>query len=209
MAEQILGQVEAQAQNAFEQVELRDERQVEPRRDAAGNLEHRHQHAEQQDEHQAPQEIGDGERRAIGDVDAGLDRRAALARADDRQRPADRHGDEQRHDAELKRRRQPVHHQAEHVLPERDRGAEIAMRHAGQPDEELLEQRFVEAVERAQPVDVGLAGAGRQHHGDRIAGRDADHHEDHDRHAEQRDGHGQQADQEPCSSIIQAEHAIA
>ena len=78
-------------------------------------------------------------------------------------------------------------HEAEHVLPQRDRGAEIAVRHAGQPDEELLEQRLVEAVERAQPVDVGLAGAGRQHHGDRIARRDADHHEDHDRHAEQRD----------------------
>ena len=95
--------------------------------------------------------------------------------------------DEQRDDAELQRRRQPVQHQAEHVLPQRDRGAEIAVQHAGQPDEELLEQRLVEAVERAQPVDVGLAGAGRQHHGDRIAGRDADHDEDHDRHAEQRD----------------------
>ena len=56
--------------------------------------------------------------------------------------------------------------------------------------------RLVEAVERAQPVDVGLAGARRQHHGDRVARRDADHHEHHHRHAEQRDGHGEQADEE-------------
>ena len=89
--------------------------------------------------------------------------------------------------AELQRRRQPVHARGR----ARPAGARSTCRnrraHAGQPDEELLEQRLVEAVERAQPVDVGLAGAGRQHHGDRIARRDADHHEDHDGHAEQRD----------------------
>ena len=103
---------------------------------------------------------------------------------------------------QLQRRRQPVEHQAEHVLPQRDRGAEIAVRDAGQPDEELLDDRLVEAVERAQPVDVGLAGAGRQHHGDRVAGRDADHHEHDDRHAEQRDGHGQEADEEPLQDHL-------
>ena len=56
--------------------------------------------------------------------------------------------------------------------------------------------RLIEAVERAQPVDVGLAGARRQHHGDRVARRDADDDEHHHRHAEQRDGHGEQADEE-------------
>ncbi len=159
--------------------------------------------------HEAPEEVGDGQGGAVGDVDAGFDRRAALARADDSQRAADRDGDEQRHDAEFERRRQPVHDQAEHVLPQRDRRAEIAVCHAGQPDEELLEQRFVEAVQRAQAVDVGLAGAGRQHHGDRIARRDADHHEDHDGHAEQRDRHRQQADQEPSQQQHSGKHAIA
>ena len=50
----------------------------------------------------------------------------------------------------------------------------------------------VEAVMRAQRCDVRGRSAGRDHHGDRIAGHDAHENEDDDRDADQRDGgHGQ------------------
>jgi hypothetical protein len=59
--------------------------------------------------------------------------------------------------------------QRQHVLPAADRGAEIADGDSLQPDDELVEDRQIEAVEGAQAIDVGLARARRDHHRDRIA----------------------------------------
>ena len=117
-------------------------------------------------------------------VSAGVSRQRVATKASV---GAEHDRDEKREEAQLERRRQPVQHDREHVLAERDRRAEIALEHAAEPDDELLEDRLVEAVERAQPVDVRLRRAGRQHHRDRIARRDADDDEDDDRHAEERD----------------------
>ena len=59
---------------------------------------------------------------------------------------------------------------------ERDRGAEIALQHAAAARcKNCSRIGLVEPVERPQPGDVGLGRAGRQHHGDRVARRHADH----------------------------------
>ena len=112
------------------------------RRHAARNREDRPQHAEEQDEGEPPEEIRHRQRDAIGDVDAGFDRRAALsARREMRERRRRWHSAmTSAKIGEFQRRRQAVEHERQHVLPQRDRGAEIAVQHAGQPDEELLDR---------------------------------------------------------------------
>ena len=67
---------------------------------------------------------------------------------------------DERQQAQLQRRGQAVQHDRENVLAERDRGAEIPFEHAAEPDEELLEDRLVEPIERAQPVDVACDAPG-------------------------------------------------
>ena len=196
--------------DAFEQIELGDEGQLEARRDAAGDLEDRQQHAEQQDE--APGPTGNRGWRARRRWRRRCRPRPPCRARARRRPPACRRARRAMSSATMQSSSvagSRFEHQAEHVLPQRDRGAEIAVQHAGQPDEELLEHRLVEAVERAQPVDVGLAGAGRQHHGDRIAGRDADHHEDHDRHAEQRDRPSSASGSGTVAAATFGKHAIA
>jgi hypothetical protein len=69
------------------------------------------------------------------------------------------------------------------------------------PDPELLDDRFVEPVERAQAVDVLVGRARRQHHRDGIAGGHADHEEDHDGHPDQGD-HMVVSVPEPARSAI-------
>src|SRR5205085_9763157 len=64
--------------------------------------------------------------------------------------------------------------------------AEIAAGYGLQPDDELVEDRQVESVERPQPVDINLAGAGRNHHRHRVAGNDAEEDEYDQSNAEQR-----------------------
>ncbi len=61
---------------------------------AARDVEHRDENAEEQDQHQPPEEIGDGEGRAVGDVDGALGAGAAQARAEKRQRHAEHDRDD-------------------------------------------------------------------------------------------------------------------
>src|SRR5262249_44537273 len=63
--------------------------------------------------------------------------------------------------------------------------AEYAADNLLQPHQELVEDGKVEPIERAQPVDIRLAGAGRYHHRDRITRDHPKQDEDHQRHAEQ------------------------
>jgi len=171
---------------ALDQVELAGEGDAEARIDPAGDRQDRPQHAEAQHEDQRPEKIGDRLDQAGQAVDHDLRPAAAPDRGGQRQRQAEAGGDEQREKRQLDRRRQAAEHQAEYVLAQADRGAEIALQQGAEPSDELRGDRPVEAVERAQVFDVGLAGAGRDHHRDRIARDHPQQDEDDDRDPEQR-----------------------
>ena len=94
---------EAQAEQAFEQVEVGGERQVERGGDAARDVEDGHQHAEEQDQHQPPEETGHGQRHAIGHVDGPFRAPAAKAGAGQGGGPAKDHRHDQRHDRQFQR----------------------------------------------------------------------------------------------------------
>ena len=64
-----------------------------------------------------------------------------------------------------------------------DRSAEIAGDDARYPDPKLGQKRRIETVMRLQGRDVSLGRARRDHHGNGIAGHDAQQNEHHDRHA--------------------------
>ena len=96
-----------------------------------------------------PQRKSGTARRAIADIDAGLGRRAAKARRDDRQCAAESNRDEERQEAEFERRRQAAENDPHDILAQRDRGAEVALEGLAEPDPELRQDRLVEAVKRA------------------------------------------------------------
>ena len=197
------------AQDAFDQIEAGDEGQVESRRNAARYGEDRDEDAEKQNEGQAPKEVRHGEAGAIGEIDAGLDRGAAETRGGDGEDAAERHGDEKRQGGELERRRQAAEDQAHHVLAQRNRGTEVTLQGAAEPDPELGHNRLVEAVMGGQQGDIGIGCAGRQHHGDGIAGYDPHQDENDERHTEQGDHRRAEADQQisahtsvkPCKAV--------
>ena len=154
--------------------------------DAARDRQHRPDHAEDEDEEQPPEEIGDGERQRNEAVDQPLRQPPPEIGAEKGKAGAEDDGDEDGDEHQLQRRREAREDQGHHVLAAADRGAEIADRDLLQPDDELVEDGKVEAVVRHQPIDIGLARAGRDHHRDRVAGHDAQQHEDDDGDAEQR-----------------------
>ena len=103
-------------------------------------------HAEEQDEEEPPEEIGDGERQRDEAVDQPFRQPAAEIGAEERQAGAEDDGDEDGDEHQLQRRRQAREDQGHHVLAAADRSAEIADRDLLQPDHELVEDRQVEAV---------------------------------------------------------------
>ncbi len=162
--------------------------------DAAGQRQHRREHAEHQHQQERPDEVGHGEKQAVDRVDQRANGGVANQRREDRDRAAEQHRENERREGELQRRRQPLGEQLEHVAMQRDRRAEIATAKVARPDEELCQQARVEPVMGAQRRNVGGRGARRNHHGDRVAGHDAQQDEDDDRDADHRDrGHAEAA----------------
>ena len=153
---------------AFDQIEPRGEACGELRIDAAGQRQHRDQHAEEQNERQRPDEIGHGEQDAVQAVDDRSRRRCAASAC--RQWRRRRRARPRRGAPGSQARASPA--AARRARRARQTCSEIEVPkspcdHAAEPDPELLGQRRVEAVVRAQRGDVGGARARRDHHRDR------------------------------------------
>jgi hypothetical protein len=118
------------------------------------------------------------------------------------ERDAEDDGDDQRHEGEFQRRRQPLQDDLHRRLPVDEGAAEIALQEIAEIDEELLPQRPVEAEPLHGGVDLALRGLGIDQDVDRVAdGIDAD--EDQDRHHDD----GDQALAQPAQEID--EHGAA
>ena len=183
---------EAQREQALDQIEGRDEIRVDARIDPAGHGENGGEDPEQEHEDEGPDEIGNGEKKAVQRVDERRERAIVHHHREDRRRAAKQDREGESRERQLERRRQAFGEDREHVPMQRDRRSEIAAKQIFRPDQELDRQACVEAVMRAQRCDIRGRSAGRDHHGDRIAGNDAQENEDDDRDAGQRDGgHGQ------------------
>ena len=92
-------------------------------------MKHRHEHPEQQDQHEAPQEVRDRQRYGGGHVERPLGGRISQARAQERRRQPERHRDGEGHERQLQRRRQPAKDEAEDRLAGGDGGSEVAAQH--------------------------------------------------------------------------------
>ena len=174
-----------------EQPELLPEaaRLVAVDRDGAEPVDGRHQHQ------QAEPERGQRQAAETEDAQEVVERRVLPHRADDAERHADQHGEEQRHAGKLGADRDARRDLLD-GRPLRDIGkAQVAARQAADPLAVLLDDRPVEA----QLVDdlglllgIGDAGGIDQDVGD-VARHQPQHHEDQHRHPEQRQGHQQEA----------------
>ena len=191
MAEHVAGYVETQAQDALDQREAGEEVIGQARVDASGDRQDRQGDAEENDEGERPDEVRHGEQDAVSVVDQRAGPGAAGESGENGGADAQHQRDGEGQQRQLDRRRQSIADEFHDVLPHRDRGAEVAAQGMLQPDHELLRDRLVQTVARPQPRNVGLAGARRDHHGDRIARHDAQEHEGHDGDAEQGDGGGE------------------
>ena len=199
MREQQADCAEIAANHALDKVELGGEfdrqRRVEPARDR----QHRDQDAEEEDQQQGPEEVGDRHREPVHRVDRGLGPAPAPIDRGEGQRDAERDAEQDGEPGELQRRRQPAEDQRRHILLEGDRGAEIALHRAAEIEDELVEDRLVEAVEGAQPLDVRHRRFGADHHRHRISRHHPEQHEHDDGDAEQRRHRHPQPRQEiPC-----------
>ena len=185
MFHQIRERIPAQAQQRLGQVEPGCRIEIERRIDAARDRQHRQQHAEDQDEEQPPQKIGDREHQAAEAIDDEFEPAAAKINRPNRRERGQGAGHRNRDDHQFKRRRKPAHDQPHHAFAQADRGAEVAAQYIAHPGHELFRNRCVEAVERTQPADILRRRARRHHHGDRIARHHAHQHEYQNRHADQ------------------------
>ncbi len=66
--------------------------------------------------------------------------------AEDGNAAAEDHRDDAGHEGEFQRRRQPLAQQLHDIAVQRDGNAEVAVQEAAKPDDELGEERLVEAV---------------------------------------------------------------
>jgi len=165
------------------------ERGAQHRVDAAGQRKQRQAYAEEQDQRESPDEVGYGEEQPGEAVDRRLGRRPPEQRADDGCRGPDQEGDPEGAEGEFQGGGQAVGDQLQDVPAQRDRRAEIPVRHRAQPHPELSRQPAVQSVMFPQCGDVGGGGARPDHHGDGIAGRQAQQREDRRSDAEQRHEH--------------------
>src|SRR5262245_6013244 len=143
MAHEVEEDVEAQTQDAFDEIEAGDKRQIECGRNAPRYGEERYGDAEEQNKGEAPEEVRHGKACAVEEIDAGLGRRAAIARRNDGEASAQGYRDDEGQRGELECCRQTPEDQSHHVLAKRDGGAEIAVQGAAEPDPELRHDRLV------------------------------------------------------------------
>ena len=140
---------------AFNQIEIGPEADVELRIDPARCRQQRDQHAKQQQQDQGPEKIRNGEKDADAAVDRPIRRVARENRRRPRRPPIPANGDQRRDQRKLERRRKPCQNQFEHVLMQADRTAEVAAEDLAKPGDELFRDRAIKSIERPQPVDIG------------------------------------------------------
>ena len=161
-------------------------------RDGAEPVHRRHQHQEAEPERRQRQAAEADDAQRV--VEAGV----LAHRADDAERHADQHRDDQRHAGELGADRDARRDLLDR-RPLRDVGeAQIAARQAADPLAVLLDDRQVEAEllgDLGLLLGIGDAGGIDQDVGD-VARHQPQHDEDQHRHAEQGERHQQQASDE-------------
>ena len=89
MRQKVQGQIKAQPQQAFHQVKIAHKGQLQRGCHTTRDLEHRHQHAKDQNQHQPPQKIGNRQGHTLGHIDSAFHPRFPQAGSCQRRRPTD------------------------------------------------------------------------------------------------------------------------
>ena len=167
-------------QQAFEEIEGRDEAHVELGIDAAGQRQHRQRRRRTASTSASAQmKSGTASKRPLTASISGSPTVRRISVPTIATQPPSDDGEDQRRERELERRRQSLGQQLEHVAVQRDRRAEIAVHARPRSRSQNCDgKRRVEAVMGAAARRCPRAGAGRDHHRDRIAGHDAQQYED-------------------------------